>query len=88
MADKYKSVQHEVQAIQFNFDNLKSIYLFLGMKDVCYTIKNRTITGVVTGKNNEKLAVNKTDFVVKDKDENVSVWKLDEFNKEFVKEVN
>ena len=85
MADKYNSVTKTVEAIEFTFDTLKDIYMFLGMKDVTYSIKDRKLSGIVTGKNGEKLAVQKLDFVVKDSDGNISVWKPDEFAKNYKK---
>lgn len=85
MADKYKTVQKNVTAIQFTFDVLKDIYSFLNYGDVVYSVKSRTLSGIVTGKDGVKLNVNKTDWVVKESDGTVSVWKDDEFKKEFVK---
>jgi len=85
MADKYNSVVETVTAIQFTFDALKNIYMFLGMNDVTYSVKNRTLSGIVTGANGEKLSVQKTDFIVKDSSGNIAIWKVDEFNKKFVK---
>lgn len=85
MADKYNSVVETVTAIQFNFDVLKDVYLFLGMNDVNYSVKSRTLTGIVTGSNSEKLSVQKNDFIVKDSAGNITIWKPDEFNKKFTK---
>lgn len=85
MEKKYKTVQKNVTAIQFTFDVLKDIYLFLNYGDVVYSVKSRTLSGIVTGKDGVKLNVNKTDWVVKESDGTVSVWKDDEFKKEFVK---
>ena len=50
MADKYKSVQKTVEAIQFTFDTLKDIYLWLDYRDVSYYVKSRVLSGTVTGK--------------------------------------
>lgn len=85
MAEKYKTVQKNVTAIQFTFDVLKDIYLFLNYGDVVYSVKSRTLSGVVTGKDGVKLNVNKTDWIVKESDGTITVWKDDEFKKEFVK---
>lgn len=84
MANKYKSVQKTVTAIQFLFDNIKEIYLFLGMKDFSMSVKNRNLSGIITGSNEEKIPVNKSDYVVKDSDNIISVWKESDFNKNFV----
>ena len=65
MATKFNTVTETVTAIQFTFDVLKDIYLFLDMRDVSYVVKNRTLTGTVTDPNGIKLAVNKTDWIVK-----------------------
>lgn len=84
MAKSYNSVIKTVQAIQFSFDTLKEIYEFLKFGDVIYSVKNRTLSGIVTSLDGTKLNVNKNDFVVKDNNGNVSVWKPDDFNKEFI----
>lgn len=39
----------------------------------------------MTGTNGEKLAVQKLDFVVKDSDKNVTIWKPDDFAKNYTK---
>lgn len=88
MAKSYNSVVKTVQAIQFSFDTLKEIYEFLKFADVTYSVKSRTLTGIVTGKDGVKLNVNKNDYIVKDSDGNVTVWKYNEFNKEFVEVEN
>lgn len=84
MANKYKSVQKTVTAIQFLFDNIKEIYMFCDMKDFSMSVRNRNLTGIITGSNEEKIPVNKTDYVVKDSDGKISVWKESDFNKNFV----
>ena len=83
MANKYNTVVETVTAIQFTFDALKDIYMFLGMNDATYSIKNRTLSGIVTGSNGEKLSVQKNDYIVKDSAGNISIWKPEEFNKKF-----
>lgn len=85
MADKYNSVVKTVTAIQFTFDTLKEIYMFLSMNDVTYSVKSRAISGIVTGSNGEKLSVQKNDYVVKDSDGNITIWQPSEFEKNFVK---
>lgn len=85
MADKYNTVTETVTALQFTFDNLKPIYLWLGYADVTYSVKNRTLSGIVTGANDEKLSVRKNDYVVKDSSGNISVWTADDFDKKFTK---
>ena len=75
MATKFNTVTETVTAIQFTFDVLKDIYLFLDMRDVSYAVKNRVLTGMVTDSNGVKLAVNKTDWIVKDSSGNVPIWK-------------
>lgn len=83
MATKYNTVQETVQAIQFSFDTLKDIYLFLEYRDVTYSVKNRVISGVVTNKDGTKLQVQKTDFVVKDSNGNITIWNEADFKKHF-----
>lgn len=85
MADKYKTVQQDVTAIQYTFDNLKEIYMWLGMNDVTYYVKSRVLSGVVTGKGGVKLNVQKEDYIVKQKDGTVLIVKPDVFAKEYVK---
>lgn len=84
MAKKYNSVVHTIYAVQFSFDTLKEIYEFLSFKDVTYSVKDRTISGIITTENDVKLAVNKGDFVVKDSNGAISVWKNADFIKEFI----
>ncbi len=85
MATKYNTVTETVEAMKFIFDNLKPIYLWLGYADVSYYVKNRTLSGIVTGANGEKLSVQKNNYIVKDSSGNISVWTADDFNKKFVK---
>ena len=85
MADKYKTVQKSVTAIQYTFDTQKDMYMFLGMKDISFFVKNRALTAIITGINDEKLNVNKTDWVVKSSDGTISVWTNDDFSKNFEK---
>lgn len=85
MADKYKTVQKSVTAIQYTFDTQKDVYLFLGMKDISFFVKNRTLTAIITGSDDEKLNVNKTDWIVKSSDGTISVWTNDDFSKNFEK---
>lgn len=85
MADKYKTVQKSVTAIQYTFDTQKDVYMFLGMKDISFFVKNRTLTAIITGSDDEKLNVNKTDWIVKSSDGTISVWTNDDFSKNFEK---
>ena len=85
MADKYKTVQKSVTAIQYTFDTQKDVYLFLGMKDISFFVKNRTLTAIITGSDGEKINVNKTDWIVKGSDGTISVWTNDDFSKNFEK---
>ena len=85
MADKYNSVVETVTAIQFTFDVLKNVYTFLNMNDINYSVKSRTLSGIVTGLNGEKLSVQKNDFIVKDSGGNITIWKPADFNKKFTK---
>ncbi len=83
MATKYNTITETVTAIQFLFDNAKEIYIFLGMKDFSMYVKNRILSGTITGSNEEKLQVQKNDYVVKDSNGNISVWTETEFKKHF-----
>lgn len=88
MVTKYNSVIHTVDAIMFSFETLKEIYEFLKFADVSYSVKNRTLYGIITGKDGVKLNVNKNDYVVRDSDGNITIWKYNDFNKEFVEVKN
>lgn len=83
MATKYNTVTETVEAMKFIFDNLKPIYLWLGYADVSYYVKNRTLSGIVTGANGEKLSVQKNNYIVKDSLGNITIWVDDEFKKHF-----
>lgn len=84
MADKYNSVVETVTAIQFLFDNLKEIYMFCDMKDFSMNVKNRNLSGIITGTNDEKIPVNKSDYVIKDSKNQIFVMKESDFNKKYV----
>lgn len=83
MVGKYNTVTKTVTAIQFTFDVLKDIYSFLGYADVTYSVKNRALMGVITDPDGIKLSVNKNDFIVKDLSGRISIWKAEDFKKEF-----
>ena len=84
MAEKYNSVVETVTAIQFLFDNIKEIYMFCDMKDFSMNVKNRNLSGIITGSNEEKIPVNKSDYVIKDSKNQIFVMKESEFNKKYV----
>ena len=84
MAQKYNSVVESVTAIQFLFDNIKEIYIFCDMKDFSMSVKNRNLSGIVTGTNNEKIPVNKSDYVIKDSKNQIFVMKEADFNKKYI----
>lgn len=84
MAEKYNSVVETVTAIQFLFDNIKEIYMFCDMKDFSMNVKNRNLSGIITGSNEEKIPVNKSDYVIKDSKNQIFVMKESDFNKKYV----
>lgn len=84
MASKYKTKVENVTAIQFTFDVLKELYIFLGMRDVSYTIRERILSGVITLPDGSKHGVNKNDYVVKYSTGVIEVYNPEEFNKNFV----
>lgn len=86
MADNYKTKQQSVTAMQFTFDVVKDIYIWLGMKDYTVNVKSRTLSGIITGSNDERLVVQKNNWIVKDSSGNVSIYTADDFSKNFVKE--
>lgn len=86
MSNKYTTVPREVEAIQFNFDNLKSTFMFLDLRDISYNIKNKMLSGIISIGNEQKLSVNNTDYIVKDSDGTISVWKSEDFKNAFIEE--
>ena len=83
MATKYNTVTETVTAIQFTFDNLKEVYSFLGYADCTFTIKSRTLSGVLTDQNGNKLSVQKNNYVVKDANGVITIWASEDFKKHF-----
>ena len=83
MATKYNTVTETVTAIQFTFDNLKEVYSFLGYADCTFTIKSRTLNGVLTDQNGNKLSVQKNNYVVKDANGAITIWTSEDFKKHF-----
>lgn len=84
MATKYNTIVKSVTAIQFSFDVLKELYMFLNYKDVTYQITNRVISGIITMSDDTKRRVEKHDYVVKYSDGTVEIYKPEEFKKLFV----
>lgn len=84
MAKKYKTKVENVTAVQFTFDTLKELYMFLNMKDIQFSIKDRNLTGVITLNDDSKKSITKNDYVVKNSDGLIETYKPDEFNKIFV----
>ena len=84
MATKYNTIVKSVTAIQFTFDVLKELYLFLGMKDIQFIIKDRTLTSIITLDDNSKKTISKNDYVVKYSDGRIETYKPEEFKKIFV----
>lgn len=84
MATKYNTVTETVTAEQFTFDTAKAVYSFLDYRDITFSVKDRTLSGVITGKNAEKIPIRKNDYVVKASDGTITVWSPDEFKKRYV----
>ena len=84
MATKYNMVTKTVTAIQFTFDVLKELYLFLGYNDIQFSIKDRTLSGIITLDDGSKKAINKNDYVVKYSDGTIKTYTSTEFKKIFV----
>lgn len=83
MVTKYETITETVIAIQFIFDNIKEIYMFLGMKDFSMYVKNRVLSGTITGSKDEKLQVQKGNYIVKDSNNDISIWTEAEFKKRY-----
>lgn len=84
MATKYNTITKSVTAIQFTFDVLKELYLFLSYKDIQFTVKDRTLGGIITLNDGSKKAIDKNDYIVKYSDGTIETYKPDEFKKIFV----
>ena len=84
MGNEYTTVVETVRAIQFLFDTITTTYLFLGQKDMTVTVRNKSLSAIITGTNEEKLPVNKTDYIVRDSKGVISVWKSNDFQRKFV----
>jgi len=84
MAIKYNTVTETVTAIQFTFDNVKEIYIWLGMKDVSFSVKNRILSGIITNNDGTKLQVQKDNYIVKDSKNYITIWSAEEFKKHFI----
>lgn len=84
MGNEYTTVVETVRAIQFLFDTITTAYLFLGQKDMTVTVRNKSLSAIITGANEEKLPVNKTDYIVRDSKGEISVWKSNDFQRKFV----
>ena len=83
MVIKYNTITETVTAIQFTFDNLKEVYLFLGYADCTFTIRSRNLNGVLTDQNGNKLSVQKNNYVVKDANGVITIWTSEDFKKHF-----
>ena len=86
MATKYKTVTETVTAVQFTFDTVKEVYSFLEYRDINFSVKERTLSGVITGKDDVKIPVRKNNYIVKDSNGVITVWNPDEFKKRYVEE--
>ncbi len=81
--EKYQSKTVKVEAIQFTFDNLKLIYIGLGMRNVTYYIKNRVIAGILTTPDGKEIPVAKEDYIVLFSGGNFEVMKPSDFKAKY-----
>ena len=83
----YKTITSQVEVIQFVRNAINEIYDFIDNRDCSFNFKNDKFSGVVTDKLGTKLSLNGKDFLVKDSEENLSVWKPEDFAKHFIEEL-
>lgn len=81
--EKYQSKTVKVEAIQFTFDNLKLIYIGLGMRNVTYYIKDRIIAGILTTPDGKEVPVAKEDYIVLFSGGNFEVMKPSDFKAKY-----
>lgn len=81
--EKYQSKTVKVEAIQFTFDNLKLIYIGLGMRNVTYYIKDRVIAGILTTPDGKEVPVAKEDYIVLFSGGNFEVMKPSDFKAKY-----
>ena len=79
----YQSKTVKVSAIQFTFDNLKLIYIGLGMRNVTYYIKDRIIAGILTTPDGKEVPVAKEDYIVLFSSGSFEVMKPAAFNAKY-----
>lgn len=79
----YQTTAENVKAIQFVRNAISEIYDFIDNRDCTFNFKNDKFSGIVTDKFGCKLNLNGKDYLVKDNEENLSVWKPEDFNKHF-----
>lgn len=84
MASKYNTIVKSVTVVQFTFDTFKELYMFLGMKDIQCSIKDRILSAIITLNDGSKKAIDKNDYIVKYSDGTIETYKPDEFKKIFV----
>ena len=84
MADKYISIPIEVEAVQFNIDNVSDVVIFSGCSNFQITKKGNMYNCLITV-DGIKLLVIEGNYIVKDKDGKISVITEDIFNKTYIK---
>ena len=84
MADKYVTVQREVEALQFNIMSFNELAFFLGSGNFQITMKDGkcNCTALLDG---VKTLIIENDWLVKSAAEKISIVKPDEFEKEYIK---
>lgn len=80
----YKTITSQFEVIQFVRNAINEIYEFIDNRDCNFNFKNDKFSGIVTDKLGLKLSLNGKDYLVKDKDGNLSVWKPEDFAKNFI----
>ena len=81
---QYKTVQEEVTAIQLKISTMENVYHFMNNADTTLRIAHGNITATITDKNSTKFNVSKFEWIVKDSNDGISVWKDADFKKKFI----
>ena len=81
---QYKTVQEDVMAIQLKISTIESVYHFMDNADVTFRISHGDITATITDKNGAKFSVSKFEWIVKNSNDEISVYTDTDFKKKFI----
>ena len=84
MINTYITIPIEVEAMQYNRDNLNDLIKFTGCSNISIIIKNGKFNCMVT-LNEIKLLIIEDDYVVKNADGSINILSQDNFEKLYIK---